>query len=1026
MDQPPEPPIDLATERVTAVLVSRNGEAWLPGALTGLATSTLRPTEVIAVDNRSDDDSFELLLEAQRVGVVDQVLSGSGSASFGEAVNQALSFSQIHGGWIWLLHDDAVPDPDALAQLLTLGVRTPGLGVALPLLVRPSRRRHTPLVLELGVSIAGTGRRHLPIEPGEAAQGQYDPSPVLGGSTCGMLVRRDVFETLRGFSSSIPSYRDGVEFGWRANLAGYGVMTCPEARFAHHQVGNAERRNGTLAQAMGRSEPAWDRLMGMRLVAAHSPGGLGFALASCRLVLAALLRALGFLLDKAPDLARDELHAVHDFIRSGEAVGRLRRRIARLRPTAADRERADALRPPWWSALSLFVHTAGDLVRDLVGGRPQQDLLLDDLLGDEFESRAAERKTTIPHWAGAVVVAVLAIVSGRHLLFVGGPLRAAQLLPAPATLSDAFHLAVTSPAGTMVEPAPWLLLEAIGSIPFFRPNWFVLVVLLAAVPVTMLTAGWYLRRHLGQHKKMSWILALAYALLPALLGGLNRGALWLVVLAMALPFFSAWLQRWAVAAEGAKVWQPAAGIAVALTLTIPVVPVLWAPAAVAVAAVAIRRRAGRWSYLRAGLAVTAPVVLWGPWLISILETPGRLLTGPSPLLGDTTTTAAWELLIGRAGASGLPPLGVSAAFFGCLWLAAVVAVIRQPKLALQGVAALFFLTLGVFFSRFTVAIDTSRVMPEATPWLLIAFALLLGMVAAWLDEGSQLVRQDFGVAQALIGAVSLIVVVCTAVGLVWWTAAGLSQVGRSDDLDIPYYLRVNEVEYGASSLLIDQEGDSVGWALRSGGRPTWAEGEMRTGALASPEAWQAAQRMVAQIAAGRYDEEMTASLKRMGVRYILVRGASADTAGALEAATGLGRAVPSDNGAALVWELADQPTRTQIVGEEGGAVSLRPGETIAEIGPGSRLVLSQPPDPAVVVTVGGAVLETVDSVDWRATYALGQATGEVAVAKPMSDRPWRVVQFALGFIMILFALPSAHARGGSKRSPRRADTQVAS
>jgi GT2 family glycosyltransferase len=1020
IDKPPSLPVDLTVQRVTAILVSRNGEAWLPAALEGLAHSTVRATEIVAVDNRSDDGSLKLLQAARRQGVLDQVLTGSATASYGEAVNAALELCEAGTEWIWLLHDDAVPDPTALEELLTLAVRTPGLAIAVPLLVRPARRRHTPLVLELGASIAGTGRRHLPIEAGEAAQGQYDPQAVLGGSTCGMLVKRTVFESLRGFSSAIPSYRDGVDLGWRVNLEGHVVMTCPEARLTHYHVGHSERRSGTIAQAKHRSEAAWDRLMGMRLVAAHSPGGPGYILTWLRLVLASVLRAIGFLLDKAPDMALDEWHAVGDFVRGRERIARLRRRILRIAPTLTDRQRADRLRPPWWSALIAFFHTLADLLRDLFGSSRGHELLLDDLLGDEFESRAAERRVPFPRWAFGVALVVLAIVAGRGLIVNEGPVRAARLLPAPPTLTDAFHLALNSPAGTTSIPAPWLLLEAIGSIVFIRPNWFIVAVLLIAVPATTVVAAWYLRRHLGQHKRMSWILALAYSLLPALVGGLNRGAIWLVVLALVLPFFVAWLQRWSDLAEGAKAWQPAAGIALSLALAIPVVPALWLPAAVAVSWSVIRSRDGLWSLIRGGLALVLPLVLWGDWLIDLFGTPGRLLTGPSPLLGDTTTTSAWQMLIGRAGVGGLPPMWLSAVVFGCLWLGAIVAVIRERSLALLGVAALVFLTIGVTVSRFAVTVDTSRVMPDASPWLLIAFAFLMAMVVAWLDAGSHLASQDFGVAQALIGAFSLVLTIATGFALVWWVVGGVGQVQRGDNPNIPYYLRVNEVEYGASSLIIDETGPTVTWALRSGGQPTWADGEMRTGALVSPEAWQMAERIVAQVSAGRFDEDMTAKLQTMGVRYILVTGASSDTSGVLEASIGLGRGIRSENGASVVWELNDQPTRTQVVGSEGLAVSLRPGETIAEIGPDSRLVLSQPPDPRVVVTVGGVRLDPVDSLDWRATYDLNQTTGEVAVTDPLGHRTWHGIQLVLGFLIVLFALPSAHARSGSSRAPRRA------
>ncbi|MDR1513653.1 MAG: hypothetical protein LBS56_09285, partial [Propionibacteriaceae bacterium] len=698
-----------------------------------------------------------------------------------------------------------------------------------------------------------------------------------------------------------------------------------------------------------------------------------------------------------------------------------------------------------------------------------------------------------------------------------GVVRAQHLLAAPATLAEAFRSALAAPAGTDQPPAPWLLMEALGSIPFIRPNWFVVAVLVCAVPVVTAIAAWYLRRHLGQHRRMSWIVAFLYALLPVLLGGLNRGDLWLVILAAMLPFYVAWLSRWQDAAQGVKAWQPAAGVAVSLALTIPLVPILWLPAVVGVALTVYQSGGGYLKWVRGGLAVVLPVVLWGDWLISLLDTPGRLLTGPSPLLGDTATTSAWPMLLGRIHASGLPPLWVSAVVFGVIWVGAVVAIVRLPRLLLTGVVALAFVTMGIAISRFTVVVDTSRSMPDASPWILIGFATLLSVVVTWLDAGTTLRTRDFGLAQALIGVVSIIVTLATGLALAWWGGAGVADVWRGDDERIPYFVAQGEVSFAANTLIVDQGADPARWTIRSGGHPEWGQGETRTGVLASSEAWQMAQQVVAQLEAGRYDDTMTAFLVAMGVRYIVLIAPEGETAGALEASTGLGTGSLAEDGKTLVYQVSSEPTSIQVVAPDGSAVALAPGDgpICAESGRGpcwvtsadrgSLLLVSQPPDDGLVVEVGGVELDPAEPIDWRAAYDLSKArlcnpgsvpeptpleskepvataepgeTGEptpeppaesaaptepgesgepgetdssgeptpsatphpgegsatptpapqptppgcglVTVSNTVEHAPWRLVQLALGFLMVLTVLPSVHARGAEARSPRRA------
>ncbi len=77
----------------------------------------------------------------------------------------------------------------------------------------PSLRR----LLEVGVTISGTGRRETGLERGEYDQGQHDEvRPVLAVNTAGMLVRRAVLDELGGFDQQLPIFGNDIDFGWRA------------------------------------------------------------------------------------------------------------------------------------------------------------------------------------------------------------------------------------------------------------------------------------------------------------------------------------------------------------------------------------------------------------------------------------------------------------------------------------------------------------------------------------------------------------------------------------------------------------------------------------------------------------------------------------------------------------------------------------------------------------------------------------------------------------------------------------------
>ncbi|MGZ4457436.1 MAG: glycosyltransferase family 2 protein, partial [Nocardioides sp.] len=163
------------TASVTALLVSHDGAQWLPTVLDALSAQTRRVDRSVAVDTGSKDASGDLL--RQRLGE-HAVHYAPGHVSYGKAVGTALAalppLAEPGSGveeWVWLLHDDSAPAPDALEQLLAVAAENPTADILGPKLREwPSLRR----LLEVGVTISGTGRRETGLERGEYDQGQHD------------------------------------------------------------------------------------------------------------------------------------------------------------------------------------------------------------------------------------------------------------------------------------------------------------------------------------------------------------------------------------------------------------------------------------------------------------------------------------------------------------------------------------------------------------------------------------------------------------------------------------------------------------------------------------------------------------------------------------------------------------------------------------------------------------------------------------------------------------------------------------
>ena len=319
---------------VTALLVSHEGARWLPAVLTGLRDQQLPPDRILAVDTGSGADTLGLLTDALGSDAVH-----SYDGSFPDAVRHALAM--IDTEWVWILHDDANPDPRALLELVA-AAETHDADIFGPKLREwPSLRR----LLELGVTISATGRRETGLERGEYDQGQHDEvREMLAVNTAGMLVRREVLEKLGGFDPELPLFATDLDFGWRAARAGHRTLVVPQAVVFHAEAGHRGQRRTKLLGRRTRTHRA-EREAALFVLLANDTGRR-LPWQVVRLFFGSFVRMLGYLLVRSPGHAADELVALFNVY---SRPGRIRA-ARRSRRAAQQAEPVDVRRllSPWW------------------------------------------------------------------------------------------------------------------------------------------------------------------------------------------------------------------------------------------------------------------------------------------------------------------------------------------------------------------------------------------------------------------------------------------------------------------------------------------------------------------------------------------------------------------------------------------------------------------------------------------------------------------------------------------------------
>lgn len=352
------PPVDLPTTTasipvttpVTAVVVTRGRTRYLERALTALAASTRRPAQVLLVDVAPTRGAVDGLLEAAfaRPDAARprlRTLHVPVARTFGHAVRGALADPQVGSDgspttWLWLLHDDSAPAPDALAELVRAVGHARSVAVAG---VKQRTWTDPERLLEVGVRTSPAGRRLTDVAPGELDQGQLDGrEDVLGVGIVGALVRRDVWDELGGPDPALGPFGDGADLSRRARLAGHRVVVVPTAVVRHAQAGHLGLRSSDAPDPADRDGDGVDdaadprrsyaarrrATVHQRLVAVSLPL---LPVVTVLALVAGLGRSLVRLAAKQPGLAVDELRAPVEALLRPLAVARARAAARRTR-----------------------------------------------------------------------------------------------------------------------------------------------------------------------------------------------------------------------------------------------------------------------------------------------------------------------------------------------------------------------------------------------------------------------------------------------------------------------------------------------------------------------------------------------------------------------------------------------------------------------------------------------------------------------------------------------------------------------
>lgn len=214
---------------ITAVVVTFNRRKLLANCIAALQAQTRAPDRILIIDNASTDDTAEwiqgsglLQQPALRYLRMDSNLGGAGG--FARGLETA---TREGADWVWMMDDDAEPQPDALEQLAAVATEPGNLYGSLAV-------NGADICWRTVLRDSGQAVTRAADVPAAAA---VDFIPFLG-----ILVHRDMVARIGLPDAGFFIAADDLEYSMRARRAGARVIIAGRSRITHPKAQHYEAR----------------------------------------------------------------------------------------------------------------------------------------------------------------------------------------------------------------------------------------------------------------------------------------------------------------------------------------------------------------------------------------------------------------------------------------------------------------------------------------------------------------------------------------------------------------------------------------------------------------------------------------------------------------------------------------------------------------------------------------------------------------------------------------------------------------
>ncbi|MHB1245453.1 MAG: glycosyltransferase family 2 protein [Sulfuriferula sp.] len=234
---------------VTVIIVNWNGEQFIERCLVALMGQTVKPHEIILVDNASSDRSLEIVSRFRSV----RLMELERNTGFAQGNNLAIEAASADSEWIALINPDAFAESRWLEYLLGAAESNPEFDMLGSKLVNAG---------DLGVLDGAGDAYHISgrvwrVGHGISVGAMENEREVFSPCAAAALYRRSALQKIGGFDEDYFCYVEDVDLGFRLRLAGYRCLYVPQAVARHVGSGTTGGQHSNFAMYHGHRNLVW-------------------------------------------------------------------------------------------------------------------------------------------------------------------------------------------------------------------------------------------------------------------------------------------------------------------------------------------------------------------------------------------------------------------------------------------------------------------------------------------------------------------------------------------------------------------------------------------------------------------------------------------------------------------------------------------------------------------------------------------------------------------------------------------------